>query len=96
MQPMEINPPCMDSIIRFQALFLGGMLNCECTYDGVVLAADRASIASRATANPDDGDGRTVDSEENLEVGQHDAEQVQKDVASGRIGLLRTVFARQK
>ena len=52
MQPMEINPPCMDSIIRFQALFLGGMLNCECTYDGVVLAADRASIASRAAANP--------------------------------------------
>ena len=86
---MEINPPCMDSIIRFHELFLGGMLNCECTYDGVVLAADRTGIASRATANSDDGGGRTVDSEENLEIGQHDAEQVQKDVASGRTGLER-------
>lgn len=58
-----------------------------CTYDSVVLTADGAGIASRATANSDNGDGRAVNSEENLEVGQHDAEQVQKDIASGRIGL---------
>ena len=92
MQPIEIKPPCTHGNFRLRH----GESIINCTHNSVILAADRASIASRATANPDDGDGRTVDSEENLEVGQHDAEQVQKDVASRRIGLLRTDSAYQK
>ena len=44
------------------------------TYDVVVLAANRASIASRAATDPDDADGRTVNAQQNIYVLQDDSE----------------------
>ena len=60
------------------------------TYEGVVLAADGAGVAGRAAANADDGDGRAVNTEEDVQVGQDDAEQTEQRGARGRVRLQNT------
>ena len=58
-------------------------------YDVVVLAADGISGAAVAGTHTDDGDGRAVEAEEDVDPLHDDAEQSEEKRASRRAGLLR-------
>ena len=79
-QPMEMREPCRRFEYRFRAL------NGQSTYEAVVLAADRASIAAIAT-NTDDRERATVDTEQSVDVGEDDAQKAQEGIASSRLSL---------
>ena len=76
MQPMEMRPPYDETKYDF-------IHSCEreIAHDGVVLAADYVGRAGIARTNPDDGERRTVESQEDIEVREDDAEQAQKQPA---------------
>ena len=58
-------------------------------YDVVVLAADGISGAAVAGTHTDDGDGRAVEAEEDVNPLHDDAEQSEKSRGRRRAGLLR-------
>ena len=57
------------------------------TYDVVVLAAHRVRVAGVARANTDNGDGRAVQADEDVQVLQDDAEEAKDDTNTRRVGL---------
>ena len=79
-QPMEMREPCRRFEYRFRAL------KRKSTYEAVVLAADRASIAAVAT-NTDDRERATVDTEQSVDVGEDDAQKTQEGIASSGLSL---------
>ena len=62
---------------------------CEGTYGVVVVAADGLGVALVAGADADDGDGRAVEAEEDVNPLHDDAEQSEKSRGRRRAGLLR-------
>ena len=48
------------------------------TYDIVILTADRVGRACATTSDADYGDGRAVQAEQDVQVGQDDAKQAEK------------------
>ena len=58
----------------------------ESTYEAVVLAADRASIATVA-ANTNDREGATVNTEQSVDVGYDDAQEAQEGITGAGLSL---------
>lgn len=57
------------------------------TYHVVVLAAHSVRVAVVARADTDDGDGRAVQADEDVQVLQDDAEEAKDDTNTRRVGL---------
>lgn len=64
------------------------------TYHIVILAANRAGIASRASANADHADGRAVEADERIDILNDDADSAEQSSTRGRVSLLRKSSAR--
>lgn len=60
------------------------------TYAAVVLAADSGSVARTTRADANDGDRGAVDSQENIDVLDDDAQKTEEGSASGGAGLCST------
>lgn len=56
-------------------------------YDRVVFAADGAGVASATGANSNDGDGRAVDPEKDINTLNYDSEQTKQETPSGGASL---------
>lgn len=58
------------------------------TYEAVVLAADSLRVASGATADTDDTDGRAVEAEQDVDVLDDDTDGAEGSGTSGGASLL--------
>ena len=82
---MEMRPPCVHRRVSIVIVTIA----ITSTYDIVVLAADHVSSARVSRADANDGDGRAVDPEEDVDAVHHNAEQAEEKVSDGVGGLRR-------
>ena len=82
--PMEIRPPYGIGSVSNESIITG-----KVTHDVVVLAADHVGITLAAGADADDGDGRAVDPEEDVNAINDNTEKTEEKVPDRIDGLRR-------
>ena len=73
---METRPPYTERNVSRVCLHTAAGM---CTYDGIVLAAHDAGGAATAGTDTDDGDGRAVETNEDVYALDDDAEQAKEE-----------------